>query len=285
MMEKANWIRMGLFAGGMILGGAVLVVSCEESKETGRETADTWAPAGDTSTGGCIDDTQDSIAPVDTGPTPDTGHGPVDTSDSCPEGMMPVAGAFCVDVYEASRPDATATSSGTDNSYATTRYGVLPWSPGDVDEAVSACEAAGKRLCTAEEWVTACRGPDETTYAYGDAYDAEICNGIDAHCNCEDSSETCQCDDGVGYAGCYYDCEGSSYSRATTGAYPDCTNEYRLFDLNGNVWEYTLVGEGEGELHGGAYNCGDSAAYHACDFVATWSPSACGFRCCHDGEF
>lgn len=44
------------------------------------------------------------------------------------------------------------------------------------DLAEVACRNAGKRLCTAEEWATACRGQQDRKYPYGDEYVAERCN-------------------------------------------------------------------------------------------------------------
>jgi len=42
--------------------------------------------------------------------------------------------------------------------------------------AESACKNAGKRLCTEEEWVTACRGENDTKFPYGDTYEEGACN-------------------------------------------------------------------------------------------------------------
>lgn len=38
------------------------------------------------------------------------------------------------------------------------------------------CEAAGKRLCTEQEWTTACRGERNTQFPYGPTYQAGSCN-------------------------------------------------------------------------------------------------------------
>jgi len=38
------------------------------------------------------------------------------------------------------------------------------------------CESAGKRLCTPEEWETACRGERQTRFPYGDNFRKEPCN-------------------------------------------------------------------------------------------------------------
>jgi len=189
----------------------------------------------------------------------------------CPEDMVAIQGSFCIDRYEASRPDATATSQGTDNSKAMSRPGVLPWLVSSNAEAQSACEAAGKRLCTPQEWEIACKGPKNTVYAYGDTYDPKVCNGIDTFCRCDP------------YPHCYDDC-GADFHLAPTGSFEDCKNDWGVYDMNGNVWEHVLGGDGR-NVRGGAYNCHDSVTLHRCDYVPrTWTPSALGFRCCSSGE-
>ncbi len=192
----------------------------------------------------------------------------------CPEGMVNILEQFCIDRYEASRPDATATSYGSDESRATSRPGVLPWYPVDLPTAQAACQAAGKRLCTPSEWELACRGPDDTTYSYGDTYDPTTCNGIDAFCNCGQGS-ACEDRDPCPFPHCFHEC-GASFHLVPTGSFPNCTNEFGVYDMNGNVWE---LGS-DGMPRGGAFNCGDSETYHQCGFVATWNPPARGFRCC-----
>ncbi len=196
---------------------------------------------------------------------------------SCPADMVLVADLFCMDRYEASRPDATATSYGVDSSLATSRPGVMPWMNISFADAAAACQAAGKRLCSPAEWEMACKGPNQTTYAYGDTYDPTICNGIDTFCNCDPGSN-CQDADPCPYSHCYWDC-GAAFHPAATGTFPGCTNGYGLFDINGNAWERVADGAGRG----GAFNCGDSEALHRCDYVADWGLEAkpnFGFRCC-----
>ena len=196
---------------------------------------------------------------------------------SCPADMVLVDDLFCMDRYEASRPDATATSQGTDSSRATSRPGVMPWLNVSFAEAQAACEAAGKRLCSPAEWEQACKGPAQTTYSYGDTYDPTTCNGIDAFCNCG-LSTSCAEQDPCPYPHCYWDC-GAAFHPVPTGGFPDCTNAYGLFDMNGNVWERVSDGAGRG----GAFNCGDSESLHRCDYVADWGLEArsnFGFRCC-----
>jgi formylglycine-generating enzyme required for sulfatase activity len=173
----------------------------------------------------------------------------------CPAEMVKVGGAFCVDVYEASRPDATTISAGTDVTRAVSRPGVLPWQTEAPAEAEAACEAAGKRLCAPAEWELACRGSAGTVYGYGQHYQAQTCNGLDAF--------------GPG-----------QHHLAPTGSFPGCRSDWGAADLNGNLWEYTLGGDAT-TVRGGAFNCSDSPTFHRCDYVpGGWKPVSKGFRCC-----
>jgi sulfatase modifying factor 1 len=70
--------------------------------------------------------------------------------------------------------------------------GAIPTSSVTRDEAVELCSAQGKRLCTELELERACKGPNNTTYPYGDTYRAATCatgsqrtqvpNGVNAAC-------------------------------------------------------------------------------------------------------
>jgi formylglycine-generating enzyme required for sulfatase activity len=202
--------------------------------------------------------------------------------------MAPV-GSFCIDRFEASRPDATATDPGQDESCATSRAGVLPWvahpmSADDLDRFDTACRAAGKRLCTTDEWLSACSGPNETTYVYGSVFDREACNCVDTYCDDYCAAEgiaeaDCNVAANCGYVyGCFH--------QDPTGTYPRCTNEYGTYDINGNVWEVVPSStDARGfELRGGAFNCASASARVSCTFNAGWSDLYAGFRCCRDRE-
>ncbi len=183
----------------------------------------------------------------------------------CPEGMAPIENTFCMDIWEASRPDATETDPGRDESRATTRPGVLPWTGDDLgrvvfnEDAAEACEAAGKRLCTPSEWQFACEGTDATTYVYGDAYSASTCNSLDLYGNPEEALV------------------------APTGAFPGCVNEWGIYDLCGNAYEH-VQGGSDALARGGSYkSLNPMEETHRCDYVpTTWVPCYCalGFRCC-----
>ncbi len=201
-----------------------------------------------------------------------------DDALECPGGMVSICGSYCIDSYEASRPDATENEAGKDESMATSRPGVLPWQSAGLTsaEATAACEAAGKRLCKPKEWEVACGGADERLYCYGDEYDAATCNGIDAWCD-----KDC----GV-YQDCYRDCD-SDYQLAPTGSFAGCSNGLGVLDMSGNVWEAVASSDGADHFRGGAYNCGDPGLAHSCSYdgvVAGTFPTVRGFRCCAEGE-
>ena len=183
-----------------------------------------------------------------------------DCAVDCPADMVPVCG-YCIDVYEASRDDATEGSAGADDeSPAMSRSGVRPWTNMTRETAQAACERAGKRLCSHTEWIAACRGPEDTEYPYGDTYEPETCNGIDTY--------------GRG-----------SQKLMPTGSFSSCTNGYGVFDISGNVWE--IDEDVPGWVHGGAYNCIDSKSLHLCSYnqdFGTDPGSNVGFRCCSDGS-
>ena len=199
------------------------------------------------------------------------------TSPKCPVGMVLVGGALCMDLYEASRPDATKTSEGKSATKAENVKGVLPWQGLNLSTARAACKAAGKRLCKLAEWIVACQGPAKTVYGYGNKYHPTTCNGIDKYCYC--SSGTCATVTPCPYAHCIDTC-WADFKVDPTGASPDCKSVYGIFDINGNVWELADSTDGKEHFRGGAYNCSNSESLHRCDHDGTWGPTARGFRCC-----
>ena len=208
---------------------------------------------------------------------------------ACPDDMTAICGAFCMDLWEASRLDASEKSGGSDGTLAVSQAGVIPWYSSDGKAgmnqqiATAACEAAGKQLCSPEEWQVACAGADELSYCYGDKYVASTCNGIDAFCDCDGDGEP---DGEDAYAGCRYECD-TDLRVVPTGSFPDCIDAWGVFDINGNVWEVVRTDDGHNHYRGGAYNCSDSEALHKCDYDGQENggfPSAKGFRCCADGE-
>ncbi len=160
--------------------------------------------------------------------------------------------AYCIDVYEAARDDATLANEGVSaNIVAHSTAGVLPWSNMSIAGARQACTAAGKSLCTQEQWQTACGGIALLAYPYSDTYDGTICNGLDAR----------------------------ESTAGANGARPLCVSSEGAFDMSGNLAEWV---ESEFAM-GGSFNSNSNEM--RCD-QATVQPDtnapgrSVGFRCC-----
>jgi sulfatase modifying factor 1 len=59
---------------------------------------------------------------------------------------------------------------------AVSKPGKVPNGYVDGNTAARVCERAGKRLCTTEEWTTACRGQLGRAFPYGEHYEHGVCN-------------------------------------------------------------------------------------------------------------
>ena len=127
---------------------------------------------------------------------------------ACLAGVIRV-GQLEVFAYEASRPDALAGDGGEDQTRACSRSGVVPWVDAAIDEARAACEASGFRLCTSDEWASACTGGQDRGFAYGARHSAGLCN----------------------------DHIAGSGALEVTGGRPACVSPEGVFDLSGNAWE------------------------------------------------
>ncbi|MEO1273708.1 MAG: MopE-related protein, partial [Myxococcota bacterium] len=125
---------------------------------------------------------------------PNSGRPGTICPDDCPFGMAlvinpsgtPGNDRWCIDRYEASRTDATATDAGVETIRSVSRPGVLPWTGLTIEDAQSACRGPQgvqfprKRLCQLREITFTCSGVNENTFPYGNVYDGAICNGADA---------------------------------------------------------------------------------------------------------
>lgn len=197
--------------------------------------------------------------------------------EASPGAMVQIVGGstnFWIDTYEASRPDATATTIGTVSWQACSEPDRLPWFGATYVEATAACAAQGKRLCTEAEWQLACSGPTGNAYPYGSQFDTDACNGREYDHDCTGLDESATLATGTAY-GC------------PKPATSSCVSTYGAVDMSGNVaeWTSTPVGAAAFRVRGGSYNSRLEGL--SCDFASVSLPpdtgyGDVGFRCCSD---
>ncbi len=221
---------------------------------------------------------------------------PPSVQASCPIGMANVDDRFCVDRWEASLvevlpsgdeqpwPPFGALESGR-NLRAVTRANVYPQAYISGAQAQQACAAAGKRLCAPVEWRKACMGPHQQKFGYGD-------ERVEGRCNDKGRSPMLRLFPQVATSWRLVGLAEMNDPRlnqlegtlAQTGSHEDCTNEYGVYDMVGNLHEWTS--DPNGTFQGGYYldthRNGDGCTYRtvAHDFV--YHDYSTGFRCCAD---
>ena len=198
-------------------------------------------------------------------------------------------GTVRVMAYEASRPDATAVSSGTVGTLACSRPNVMPWTTVTWADANNACCAlnpggtctgtTGWRLCDAPDWQNACDGPAAApcAWSYGTAATCSV--SAPTTCNGEEF------DSGAA--------AGDQDALFTTGSptFPMCFANWgssgNIFDMSGNVKEWTYTPTvGDPSIHyirGGSYTNvepGRSCAFNFTVGSSTFAFPNTGFRCC-----
>jgi hypothetical protein len=162
--------------------------------------------------------------------------------------VQPVA--VCIDRYESSRgPDGQAVSVA----------GVFPWVDVTWSAAGEACAAAGKRLCSSDEWTAACAGPDARLFPWGDEPIVGWC------------------------------ANGGLLEPVPTGSFLQCDGWYPgVFDLIGNVAEWTstwlespMIPAGY-LMRGGSVNGNDGDTCLSTSFTGNrdLGYELTGFRCC-----
>ena len=156
----------------------------------------------------------------------------------CPPGMVSMAcdngATFCIDTYE--WPNIA---------------GEKPLASVSWVQAKIFCMDAGKRLCTREEWVAACRTAKKTAYPYGQKYQKGRCptEGREAY---------------------------------KSGAFPQCGEANGARDMVGNVWEWVEDKKGDYPyMLGGSFRFGEVADCHLSSEGGVGLKSGeVGFRCC-----
>ena len=215
---------------------------------------------------------------------------------ACPAGMARVAG-YCIDRYEAyvvelddhdrELPHSPYAPVDGQRVRAKVAEGVVPQGYISQVQAQHACQNAGKRLCSAPEFSLACRGPDpKASYPYGGK-----------------RRQAGKCNEGKGSAVSVVFGQAANYGSsqlndprlnqwagglAKTGAYAASASPFGVFDLVGNLheWSAEVGANGHGFFRGGFY--GDAEVNGSgCDYVtkahaSNYHDYSTGFRCCQD---
>ncbi|MBX2799051.1 MAG: SUMF1/EgtB/PvdO family nonheme iron enzyme [Myxococcales bacterium] len=124
-------------------------------------------------------------------------------------------------------------------------------------EAEALCEERGKRLCTADEWERACKGPWSRIYSYGDYFDPEYCgNGVE--------------------------------DPYPSGTREQCKSEYGLFDISGGFREWTSTSPKKGRalVKGGLKSSPEKGTRcsMATDESTGFADQSISFRCCRNPD-
>ncbi len=262
------------------------------------------APAPDASMGTGADGSapaSDSSA-LDSGTTAlDSATAPEVGASPCPAGMVHIS-SYCIDTWEAHVVELD--DAGAEHPHspydvvdgltvrAKSAGGVVPQGYISQVEATAACTAAGKRLCSADEFHQACEGPGwadgGTWYPYGGE------THIPGYCNEGKGSEMPVLfgDNAANWT--YADFNDPRLNQidgglAPTASYPHCESPYGIFDCVGNLHEWgsdPADANGHGRFRGGFY--GDAELNgHGCLYVTsahalTYHDYSTGFRCCAD---
>jgi formylglycine-generating enzyme required for sulfatase activity len=226
-------------------------------------------------------------------------------------------GSCCIDRYEAFLVERIGNDARVhphnERPPAARRYearserGAYPQAYISRDEAAHACEASGKRLCTAREWYSACSAGDGRTYPYGRRYVAGACNVGKPHLltrfygpdprawRYEENFNDPRLDIQPGFL-------------AKSGEHPDCVSASGAHDMVGNLHEWVSDrvdralpihfplapallktvrrNTGHGVFLGGFFSTSHEHGY-GCRFATlahepAYHDYSTGFRCCRD---
>lgn len=125
------------------------------------------------------------------------------------------------------------------------------------EEAVNLCAKAGKRLCSLEEWQSACHGKDKTRFPYGSRYEQSYC-------------------------------ATAQKKVERMGRKEACRSWWGMQDMSGNLWEWTATPNPQRPsfyfVAGGSWNTSDESSCSTTKF--SFYPQNqypfVGFRCCAD---
>ncbi len=164
-------------------------------------------------------------------------------ADLCPDNMEYIKvgkSEFCIDKYE--WPN---------------RKGTAPQAFVSLYQAMDSCFSVGKRLCSSEEWTTACEGPHNWQFSYGKQYENDACVTQD-----------------------------TAVQRA--GLKAECRGYFEVFDMSGSLAEWTSTPSSQNRsfynVMGGFWASGSESGCR--DTRYSYFPqnrhNPVGFRCCKD---
>jgi len=221
--------------------------------------------------------------------------GPIRPEAHCPVDMALVFDRFCIDRYEGSLverlPDGTVapvspyvTPASVGHVYlARSVKGVIPQGYISAAEAAEACKASGKRLCEPVEWRVACGGSEGYAQPYGPWRHNDKCHDSGASPMLVYHQDSMQ----RGWGQDELNDPRNNQLEGTvakTGAFPDCKNDFEVYDMVGNLHEWTA--DPNGTFQGGYWldtsQHGDGCAYRTISHGYDYHDYSTGFRCCAD---
>jgi serine/threonine protein kinase len=130
--------------------------------------------------------------------------------------------------------------------------GMMPKTNVAMSDAAALCKKAGKRLCSGTEWTKACGG----NFPYGDSFREGVCNTASP--------------------------DGTEKPILASGSSKGCVSSYGVYDMSGNVSEWTS----NSTTNGG--DAGRSGSQSSCKSSPKKFPTSrssyLGFRCCADSK-
>ncbi|HEY1693185.1 MAG TPA: SUMF1/EgtB/PvdO family nonheme iron enzyme [Polyangiaceae bacterium] len=212
----------------------------------------------------------------------------------CPPEMANVENRFCVDRWEDSlvevMPDgrdvpwpAFGPLEEGHSLRAVSVPNVYPQAYISGAQAARVCAASGKRLCAPVEWRKACMGPGDAKFGYGN-------DRVTGRCNDNGYSPMLRIFPQVAVSWNLVGMTEMNDPRlnqldntlAPTGAHEQCTNDYGVFDMVGNLHEWT--NDPNGTFQGGYYldthKNGDGCSYRTVAHEFSYHDYSTGFRCC-----
>ncbi len=143
--------------------------------------------------------------------------------------------------------------------------GIIPQTNISFYRAKKLCEGEGKQLCSEEQWEKACKGPMDLKYPYSNVWDASKCNTQNS--------------------------DGTKRAIVPSGTYKACVSGYGVYDMSGNVMEWTnsvfsSQDTSDKVVKGGSFSKPDWAT--RCAYRYNMLPNSTsnevGFRCCKAPE-